>query len=284
MNWNAEQFLPNCLKSIYSQNYKNFEVILVDNASTDNSVAIVKKRFPTVRIIQNSKNLGYAKGNNIGMREATGNYILLLNTDTIVSEGAIGRMVKAFEIDKDLGIVGCRLVLPNGKLDHQGAAFFNPYNHLLEILRIKKEQIVKRDGLLYVDWVKGAALMAKKDVLKKIGLLDPEYFTYFEDMDLCKRAKDAGYRVGCVVDDEIQHIMMGSSKPKKESTIIFRRNRMLYWLKNSKIYQFPIIIPWDAGKVIKNIVLFLISNESLYLWEIEGMVKAYIYLLYRVFS
>jgi GT2 family glycosyltransferase len=192
LNWNGEKYIKECLESVLKTEYPNFEVIVVDNASTDRSKEIIK-RYPQVKLIENKKNLGFCEGNNIGIRCAIGDIIILLNNDTTVDRNWIKEILKKFEEPK-VGIVGCRLYFPRRNIIQSlgWKIKFLGYWESIGAGYSDREQFNYVDE---VDYVSGSALAIKREVLNKVGLLDPYFYAYCEDIDLCYRARRAGYKV-----------------------------------------------------------------------------------------
>jgi GT2 family glycosyltransferase len=193
LNYNGRKYLKECLDSVLRTDYYNLEVIVVDNASDDGSPEFVKKHYPQVTLIENEKNLGFCEGNNIGIRKATGEIIILLNNDTIVDSKWIKEILKKAE-DPKVGIVGCRLYFPGSKII-QSLGFRMRFLGYWESIGAGQIDNGQFDKFGCVDYVSGAALAVKTKVLDKIGLLDPTFYAYGEDVDICYRARQAGYKV-----------------------------------------------------------------------------------------
>jgi len=195
LNWNGGDYLIRCVRSVLETDYpKNLlEVIVVDNGSTDGSARSVKKVYPQVKLIENKKNLGFCVGNNIGIRSATGDLIILLNNDTIVDKDWIKEILKRAK-DPRVGVVGCKLYFPGTKTI-QTLGFRIKFLGYWESIGAGEMDIGQFNQIEKVDYVSGAALAIKREVVEKIGLLDTEFYAYAEDADLCYRARKAGYRV-----------------------------------------------------------------------------------------
>lgn len=225
LNYNTKDLTKKCLQSVFaSQTNFSYEVIVVDNGSADGSVEMIRSDFSQVKVIENKTNLGFSKGNNIGIRQASGRYILLLNTDTEVRPEALDLSVKFLEEHADVGILGGKVLLPDGSLDKASRRKFpNPWNSFLRLFGLKKFSDyninLPIDQQTEVDAVMGAYLMIRKSVIDKIGLLDEEYFMYGEDLDWCWQAKAAGYKVMYYPKAEITHYKYGSSQLVPFTTI-----------------------------------------------------------------
>lgn len=224
VSWNVQEDLSRCLRSI-EENPPNseFEVIVVDNASTDGTVETIKKDFPEVKLISNSNNRGFAVANNQGMLQAKGEYILLLNPDTIVHKDALKAMVNFLDSTSSTGLCSCRIlnndgsIQPNVRHFPSFGAMFHRYTvlkHLGLLKRTRKYYKMKSfsyDRYAEVDQLTGSVLMIKKDVLEKVGNMDENFFFYFEETDLCRRIQQAGFKNCFIPDGEITHLGQASS-------------------------------------------------------------------------
>lgn len=238
VNWNGRKFLSECLSSLYNQEYKNIEVIFVDNNSSDNSVEYVKKNFPKTKIIINKKNLGFAEANNIGYRYAKSDYVLFLNNDTRVTVNFLTELVKSLDSDKKIGGVQGKILLMDdpSKLDSVGAFLTN--TGILYHYGINKQDGSKYNKSIDIYSAKGACMMFKMEVLKKIEVdgevFDSRYFAYFEETDLCHRVWLAGYRIVFVPKSIIYHKMGGTSTKMNNNFIQYHsfKNRINSYIKN----------------------------------------------------
>lgn len=224
VSYNGRQWLEPCLSSVLASSYRNVEVILVDNASADDSVALVRERFPSIRVIVNSENLGFAEGSNVGIRAAlagSADYVVLLNPDTIVEPSSLKYLVEAGEQDTTVGILG------GVQLTYDGTDF-NSWTktavagHLQELADPASAR-----PLIPVEWVEGACLAAKRRVFDNIGLLDPIYFAFYEEIDFCRRAACHGFGVGLVTRCRIRHFRGASweANPKIKRERDYRCDR-----------------------------------------------------------
>ncbi|MDD2823016.1 MAG: glycosyltransferase family 2 protein [Candidatus Daviesbacteria bacterium] len=228
VNFNTEKLILDCLESIYKNKPKvSFEIWVVDNCSTDQSVSLIKKHFPNVHLIESDKNLGFAGGNNLALKKASAKNYLLLNSDTLVKSNSLDNLVD-FASSSDYGICSCKLVYKNGAFQPNAGelpTFFPMFfwisglDDILEkVLFIKSYQA--RDKNYYFDkatvgWVSGSVMLVKDEVIKKIGLLDEAIFMYGEDVEYCFRANKAGFITGWTNSAEIIHIGGGSSTSPK---------------------------------------------------------------------
>ena len=192
VNWNAGPALLDCLESVVAEGGAT-ETILVDNASTDGSIAAVRPRHPDVHIVETGANLGFAAGANRGARAAHGDALVFLNPDARVEPGAIARLVDALTTTPGAGIAGGGLVDGAGRWQ-PGAARFHPVAHLLLDTTPGRVAARTRREPHVVDWVYGTFMAVRRDVFRQLGGFDESYFLYGEDLDLCHRAAALGLR------------------------------------------------------------------------------------------
>lgn len=243
VNYNTRDYLKKCIESVYETiSGPGFEIIVVDNNSEDGSCEMIKSDFPNVHLIENSANIGFARGNNRGIAVARGTYILLLNSDTRVLEDALEKMVSYLESHPETAVVSPRLVYPD--FSDQGVArrFPTPANaifgrksvftRLFPNNRYSKKYLVSLSYDLNdpfeVDWVSGACIMARKKVVEEAGLLDEKFFMYWEDADLCFRIKKNGWRVFCVPEAVVIHYEGKSTKEKSSNRLIIEFHKSAY--------------------------------------------------------
>lgn len=249
VSYNTRELLKKCIKSIYMTYPKNdLEVLVVDNGSSDGSPAMVREEFGDVILIESKENLGFAKANNMAIKKAKGDYILLLNPDTIVVEACLDKCVRYMDKHKGIGILGCKVVLTGGSLDLAcRRSFPTPEVSFFRMAGLSKlfpkNKRFARYNLTYldenetyeVDSVVGAFMMVRREVVEQVGMLDEDYFMYGEDIDWCFRAKQAGWKVVYYHEAEIVHYK-GASGGKKNPEIIreFYRAMYLFYKKHYK--------------------------------------------------
>jgi GT2 family glycosyltransferase len=226
VNYNVKEFLLNLLGSIQiAAKNISIEIIVVDNASDDGSVEILRQRFPDITLIANNKNVGFGAANNQAMRIAKGKYFLLINPDTIVREDTFIKMIEFFEKVPEAGIAGCKVLNPDGSLQLScRRSFPGPWTSFTKVTGLStlfpKSRILARYNLTYldenqtyeVDAVSGAFLMMRKEVYKNIGGFDEQFFMYGEDLDLCYRVQKSNYKVFYLHTTEIIHYKGESTK------------------------------------------------------------------------
>ena len=209
------------------------EIILVDNGSKDVS-KLLKLSGKNIKLLKNDENLGFSKGNNQGIKIARGEYILLLNSDTIVKEGAINKILFYAKSSKNVGVVGARLLNNDGSIQESAMRFPTIFKTMAESWFGKKllKYIPKGGSPVKVEAVVGAAFLITPEALKKVGMLDERYFFYYEDLDYCRRIKKAGLEVHYLPDAEIVHLHGVAGKSIVDSANQWRR-----LVPSSKIYN-----------------------------------------------
>lgn len=226
VNYNVSSFLDQALLTLKDA-IKDIEaeVFVVDNASTDDSTGMVRKKYPWVNLIENEKNVGFARGNNIALRRVTGKYILLLNPDTVLRRNTISIMKTFLEEHQDAGLAGCKVINPDGTLQlacrrgfpTPGGAFFK-LSGLSGLFPNSKTfgaynlTYLDPDTVSEVDAVSGSFMIMRREVIEKIGYLDEDFFMYGEDLDFCYRVKEAGWNIYYVPTTEIIHFKGESTK------------------------------------------------------------------------
>ena len=218
VSWNTRELTLHAIQSVYDQHESNVEIIVVDNASSDDTIKAVTARFPDVRIIANSENLGYAHANNQGMRQARGDYFVLLNSDAeLKSMGLLHTIKSTFETHPKTGILGGTLRLTSGAIQAVGRQFLT-FNRLVKqqllfnSAPMFKDKAVESDRLIFVDYVDGAFLAIPARVVQDIGFMRADFFMYGEDMEWCARASLFGWDVAVLPSLEILHHHAASSK------------------------------------------------------------------------
>ena len=239
LSYNGKGYLEDCLRSVLAQSHPPYQLIVVDNASSDGSPELVRERFPQAELIRNHRNLGYAGGMNVGLREARGELIALLNQDTVVQENLLAELTRAFEMDVKIGIAGCKILLADGvTIQHAGGIIRYP-QALPDHYGYGQLDEGQYDQMREVDYVTGAALAVRKAVLKDVGYFDEAFFpAYYEDADFCFRAREAGYKIVYVPRAVVLH--HESSTLGRDSYNYHRamhRNRLRFILKRYNLRQ-----------------------------------------------
>lgn len=261
LNWNNLQDTVECLESLKKLDYQNFEIVLVDNASTDGSVQVLEEEYPEVILLKNERNLGYAVGNNKGIEKAMElgcDFIFLLNNDTTVDGNCLKELVKTAESDLHIGIVGPKIYLfqDSSLVWYAGGEIL--FRDAISVTR----GLFKRDRHSYntikeVSFITGCAMLVRKRAIEEVGLFDPHFESYMEDADLCWRMKKKGFKLVYVPDAKIYHKVsqsFGNTAYNEKTMYLMGRNAVLFvkrygnftrWLKFftffwlSIIYAFP---------------------------------------------
>ena len=303
VSYNTKKLLADCLTSVFTQTKDlNYEVIVVDNGSTDESVKSIKqlanyelrvkdkKNNPQsvtrnqtiVKLIENKENLGFAKANNQALRQirqglrlssaerphceqAQGEYVLLLNSDTKIVDNALKKLVDFAKGKEELGVVGPKLLNPDGTPQPSVAPFFTLSKAFIWLMTGDRFLYSSPSRTRQVDWVMGAALMVKKDVIKKVGLLDEKFFMYMEEVDWCYRIKKAGFEIWFYPQAEIFHLVRGGSPEGKQKAILNIYQGLIYFYQKhfgrqqlavlKSILLAKAVVAWLIGILSRNVYL-----------------------------
>jgi GT2 family glycosyltransferase len=265
VNYNGRKWLKNCLESIESQSYIHFEIIFVDNNSTDDSVPFVKKNFPKVQIVKLTKNIGFAGGNNEGYKKAKGEYLLLLNNDTKVERDFLRNFIKAFDEIPYLGIAQSKIILMDKpQLDTCGG-FWTDTSFLYYYGNFKNPELEIYNKAFPVFTCKGASVLIKRKVIEKTGLFDNDFWNYYEETDFCHRVWIVGYECWYWPKAICFHGMGGTSLTFKNEFIQFHnfKNKLCSYIKNESLLE-----------LIKTIPIFIVLNIVIGgIWILQGKWK-----------
>jgi len=264
VNWNVKDLLKACLGSIYTNTKDiSFEVIVVDNNSSDESIRMIKSDFPRVKLIENKINAGFTKANNQAIKIAQGRHIMILNPDTEVVDNALNKMVRFMESRRDCGALGCKLLNTDGSLQMSCRAFPGLevmfYSSLFLDQLFPKSRIFGKylmtwwdfNDVREVDQPMGAALMIRKEVFDKIGLFDENLFIWFDEVDLLYRIKKAGWKIYFTPEAQIKHHLSQSFKQWKSvpqminGAIMWRKSRNYFFKKHKGILS--VFVLWALG-------------------------------------
>ncbi len=242
VTWNSQEFIRNCLDSIYLLPDKvRYEIVVIDNGSSDETTKIVREFYPEVNLIENRRNLGYAKANNQGIKKAKGKYILLLNPDTEVSVNSLALMYEFMEKNPQVGALGPKLLNPDRTIQPSCREFPTFITLIWEFSGLSrvfsKSKIFGSwrmgyfafDRPIEVDQPMGSCLMIRRETLKDIGLFDENFSMFFNDVDLCFRIKRAGWKIYFYPDVQVIHNRGASTRKAK---------RRMIWLSHLAFYKF----------------------------------------------
>jgi N-acetylglucosaminyl-diphospho-decaprenol L-rhamnosyltransferase len=236
--WNNKTYLEPCLRSLYGGKLRSsFDVVVVDNGSTDGSQDMLREKFPQVQIIQNDRNLGLGKASNQGIEATCGRYILLLNNDTLVNGPSLDAMVEFLDREPEAGAVGGKLLNPDGSFQAAGSHFPSAHEEFLISTRLgalflpSYPDIIPGDDVKLVDWIGSACLLIRRNALDQVGLLDEEYFIYGDEADLQFRLKKAGWKVYYLPNVTTIHYGGRSMDRWRRRKMVYR-GKMLFFKKN----------------------------------------------------
>lgn len=246
VTWNAKQHACECLTSLCKlMELGSSEIIVVDNSSTDGTPEFIRERFPSIKLIRNASNLGFAKGTNIGIKEASGDYVSLINSDVIVPAGCIESMYRYMEQNKNIGMLGPRMLGVDGQVNRSTMVFPTVWNTFCHAIAL--DSLFKRSkwfgGFLMkelnsqkttdVDVLNGWFWMVRRRALDQVGLLDERFFIYGEDIDWCRRFHQSGWRV--VLFQEASAVHYGGASSKRAPIRFYlemQRANLQYWEKH----------------------------------------------------
>lgn len=256
VNYNTFDLTRNCIQSIIDLTKEvPYEIILVDNASTECDPENFRSIFPNIKLIKTSVNVGFAKGNNLGIENAKGDIIFLLNSDTILIENSIKVLAQRLQSECDTGVISPMLIYPNGIIQCQTDKFPSIFLELIELFRVHKLFSKKNQGrlllgaffdhksVIYPDWFWGAAFMFKREILNLLPSkkLADDFFMYGEDLQWCIEINRLGYKILYLPDTKIIHLVGGSHSLQKVDMIVKNKKKIilkyygkLYW----EIYRY----------------------------------------------
>ncbi|HEY0795956.1 MAG TPA: glycosyltransferase family 2 protein [Acidisarcina sp.] len=260
VSFNTKDVLRECLRSVVASSVGlSVETIVVDNCSRDGSMAMVREEFPWAQVIESEQNLGFGGANNLGFEAATGKYVVLLNSDAFLGADTLRVSLDKMEADPHVGLAGGRLVGRNGKLQRSARMFPSLLRQALILSGLSDHYPRSRffgqsdrtwaDPMqpAEVDWVPGAFSIIRADLLDKIGFFDPRFFLYYEEVDLCMRIKQAGYKVMYWPDIEVIHIGGESSRQVKTLEMSKTGAQLVLWRMRSTLLYFRKHKGWQAG-------------------------------------
>ncbi len=248
VNLNTKTLLRVCLESVFrTAGALSLEVIVVDNGSTDGSADMVQSEFASVKLHRNATNEGFARPNNLGLRMSEGRYVLLLNSDTVVGEGAFESLVRFMQGHPNVGACGPMLVYPDGRTQHSAKGFPTPFTHFCDMLYLDRlfpnSRLFGKGEMRYFDYTRAgqvdhlmaAAFLVRRKVLEDVGLLDERFAIYYNDMDWCYRMHAAGWTIWYVPEARVVH-HLGSTVGKVNRRFalfgVLHENVLLFYQKH----------------------------------------------------
>jgi N-acetylglucosaminyl-diphospho-decaprenol L-rhamnosyltransferase len=225
VNYNTAALTKACIESLLKQKFPGqLEIIVIDNASRDESVALLRSDFPTITVISHERNLGLAAGVNAGLAVASGTYTLILNPDIIALPGALHDIVRYLDEHPTVGIVGGQLLSPSGKIQFSCYRFYRPVTVMYRRTWLGSTPVGRRETARFlmkdfdrlqpraVDWLMGACLAVRQRAVREVGGMDERFFLYFEDVDWCRRFWQSGWRVVYLPTAQFSHYHQRSSE------------------------------------------------------------------------
>lgn len=264
LNWNGWRDSLACLESLHALTYPNWTVTVVDNASTDDSVAYIRSRFPEMDLLESNRNLGFAEGNNLGIRRALASgadYVWLLNNDTIVAPACLEPLIEAAEQQPAVGVVVPKIYYADPpRLIWYAGATYRPYfgQSIMSGFR-ELDDGTRYEAITEVPFVTGCALLAKRRVWEQVGLLDPDYFFGVEDLDFSLRAREAGWKCLLAPRSHIWHKVSASSGGSQSplNAYFYARNRLLLMRRHGRWWHWPTFLAqfaasqlWHLGRAV----------------------------------
>jgi N-acetylglucosaminyl-diphospho-decaprenol L-rhamnosyltransferase len=245
VSYNARADLERCLASLVAHAPKtDHEIVVVDNASTDDTVDVVRSRWTGVRLIEAGGNVGFSRANNIGIRQSFGELVLLLNGDTIVPADSIDTLVDVLDRRPDVAVVGPRLVDGQGRAELSFGNMISPLNEVRQKLRARGnvDRLTSRER--EVDWVSGGCLLVRRADAEAVGLLDERFFLYTEDVDFCASIRTRGRRILFTPGAQIVHLRGRSrqtapgpsERAYRQSQLAFYEKHHPRWLPFLRLY------------------------------------------------
>ncbi|HSW90052.1 MAG TPA: glycosyltransferase family 2 protein [Patescibacteria group bacterium] len=274
VSYNTKELTKQTIRSVLVSS-PGSQVIVIDNNSHDGSVEFLQKEFgKKITCIENRENVGFARANNQGINQATGEYILLLNSDTQVLDEALKKMVLALDTHPEFGVISCELQNPDGSYQPQGGAlptlvnvaawWLWPFPGQMPLVKpYQNSNLVASDqSLVTVGWVAGTAMMVRREVIDAIGGLDEQIFMYAEDVEYCQRARRADWRIGLVAGAKIEHI--GSASSSKAKATLGEVKGLLYLFKKSfPLWQLPVLrLVFAAGALLRSVLFGILGRNE----------------------
>jgi len=260
VNYNGRHLLEDCFRSLEQQTYRNYEIILVDNGSNDDSISFMKENFPDVRIVQLSANTGFAGGTNTGILISNGDYILTLNNDTIADADLLEKIVRPMQSDARVGMCGAKMVLPGGRINSTGICISR--SGAAWDRGMGEQDHGQYDMAEEIFCPSAGAALYRRSMLDEIGLFDEDFFLFMEDVDLAFRAQYAGWKCMYVPTARVVHIHGGTAGAGSDIAVYYG-NRNIIWniTKNFPLWTLLFSNPWILGRFFGVIPYYFVRGK-----------------------
>lgn len=266
INYNQTQYTLELLESLRKTSYSNLEIIVVDNASRENPREEITQKFPEVNVIVSDVNLGFAGGNNLGIKAAKGDYLFFLNNDTEVDVNTFQPLIQAFQNHMDAGMVSPKILYYNSDetIQYVGCSRINPYTGRNHREGFKEKDRGQFDTLRVTDLAHGAAMMVPRAVIERVGMMPELFFLYYEELDWCESIKNAGYKIYVVPQSKIYHKeSMSVGKNSTLKTYYMTRNRLLFMRRHtSGVTKISWMLFFVFFSIPKNSLTYVVRRET----------------------
>jgi GT2 family glycosyltransferase len=269
LNYNTKDLTLTCIDSIVKQYEQEltsgkFEIVLVDNASVDDSVIAFsnpKFQIPNIKLIESKENTGFSRGCNLGAKNASGKFLMFLNSDTEIKDQGLLKMTQYFDDKKELGILGAKLKNEDGSNQLSSGKFYNIFNLFLMLFGFNKFLRESPNVIKKVDWVSGASLMIRKTIFTKLGGFDKDIFMYLEDMELCYKAKLAGLDTYFFPEIMLFH-KEGRSSGRSFAVINIYKSVLIFYRKHKSNLEYNLARFMLRAKAMLLVILGKIFNNK----------------------
>ncbi len=284
VNYNTKDLTANCIRFVYaSKTIYSFEIILVDNASSDGSIEEIRASFPDVRIIANKENVGFGRANNQAAEIALGRYLYVLNSDTEIEKDVIDKIVCYGDLNQNAGIIGTKVIFPNGQLQENYYKFPSLSSEFIFftlgiikskawfLFQLNKYKSYPLNEPFEVDVISGCSMFVRRQVYEEVGLFDINFFMYYEDSEFCHRVKNSGYKCIYFPLTVVKHIHKGSASKNDENFKLLLscfKGACLYFTKvrssaYSALFKTLCFIVWFIEVVILEVFLIFRKNDKI---------------------
>ncbi len=276
VSYNTRALVLDCLRSVFETSGKvTVEVILVDNNSHDGTTEAVRGQYPTMQLIVNQQNRGFSKAVNQALGVSCGRYLLMLNSDTRLHPRTLEHMVACLDREPNIGAVGCKQWTEDGRMYQSCFPFPSVRDHLTYAALFRtcaprlqgalaSKQTIDCSQSQDVDWINGACLMVRRDLMNACGGLDEGYFMYFEDVDLCRAIRQRGYRIRHLADADVTHLIGRSGERHREQlNLVWEFSRIRYVEKHFPLFTRWIMKTWIATGTITRLINTVVGFNAI---------------------